>query len=201
MNFNKRKRPIVISIIVIAILLVLTKLLTLPKSSENFQKVFQNIPNENILGISKLIYNQNEKTQDEFLNKLERLNKKLIAKQDERLIHLEKMNENLVNQIRILKNQNPNLSLRDKLIYLYPYESDARFPAYIWQTWKHGLHDENFGKKYKEGEQQWAYKNPGFVHEIFNDDTAHTVVKYLYNSVPEVVKAYELMPEIILRIV
>lgn len=199
MNFNKRKRPIVISIIVIAILLVLTKLLTLPKSSENFQKVFQNIPNENILGISKLIYNENEKTQDEFLNKLERLNKKLIAKQDERLIHLEKMNENLVNQIRILKNQNPNLSLRDKLIYLYPYESDARFPAYIWQTWKHGLHDENFGKKYKEGEQQWAYKNPGFVHEIFNDDTAHTVVKYLYNSVPEVVKAYELMPEIILR--
>ena len=77
------------------------------------RSLFQNIPNENILGISKLIYNQNEKTQDEFLNKLERLNKKLIAKQDERLIHLEKMNENLVNQIRILKNQNPNLSLRD----------------------------------------------------------------------------------------
>ena len=40
---------------------------------------------------------------------------------------------------------------------------------------------------------------PGFVHELFNDDTAHTMIKYLYRQIPEVINAFEALPEVILR--
>ena len=46
----------------------------------------------------------------------------------------------------------------EKINFVYPYDADVRFPAYIWQTWKHGLNDEKFDEKYREGERQWAYK-------------------------------------------
>ena len=88
---------------------------------------------------------------------------------------------------------------RERLLFVYPYDSSVRFPAYIWQSWKHGLNDERFNEKYREGESQWAWKNPGFVHELFNDDTAHTMIKFLYHQIPEVLEAYEAMPEVILR--
>lgn len=85
------------------------------------------------------------------------------------------------------------------MTYLYPFNSESKFPAYIWQSWKHGLNDERFDDKFRQGESQWAFKNPGFVHELFNDDTAHTVIKYLYLQIPEVIETFELLPEIIMK--
>lgn len=199
MNYYQKNRILLIGFFIVVLLLISIAGLVIPQSGKNFQKVFLNIPNDNILGLSKLIYNENEKKQDEILNKLEQLNNKMMAEQARRLDHLEEINADLLRQVKVLKNLIPGLTLRDKLIYLCPYESSVRFPAYIWQSWKHGLNDERFGELYREGERQWAAKNPGFAHEIFNDDTAFAVIKHLYLSVPEVVEAYELLPEVILK--
>lgn len=199
MNYYQKNRILLIGFFVVVLLLISIAGLVIPQSGKNFQKVFLNIPNDNILGLSKLIYNENEKKQDEFLSKLEQLNNKMMAEQARRLDRLEEINADLLRQVKVLKNLSPGLTLRDKLIYLHPYESSVRFPAYIWQSWKHGLNDDRFGELYREGERQWAAKNPGFAHEIFNDDTAFAVIKHLYISVPEVVEAYELLPEVILK--
>ncbi|CCE85777.1 Piso0_005407 [Millerozyma farinosa CBS 7064] len=199
MNYYQKNRILLIGFFVVVLLLISIAGLAVPQSGKNFQKVFSNIPNDNILGLSKLIYNENEKKQDLFLSKLEQLNHKMMAEQAKRLDRLEQINADLLRQVKVLKNSSPGLSLRDKLIYLHPYESSVRFPAYIWQAWKHGLNDDRFGELYREGERQWAAKNPGFAHEIFNDDTAFAVIKHLYISAPEVVEAYELLPEVILK--
>ena len=196
MNYvSKKLRPIIITVLVFLLLLIVTKITTSKNSAKNIHEVLQNIPNENILGLSNLIYNENEKNQDELVSKLE----KLFQSQEERLLKLEKQNDKLLGELKLLKTPPPLASIRDKLIFLYPYNSAVKFPAYIWQTWKHGLNDERFDELYREGETQWAWKNPGFVHELFNDDTAHAMVKHLYRQVPEVVEAFESMPEVILK--
>lgn len=196
---HNRKRPIVITVVVLVILLLITKVSTSKHSAKNIQEVLQSLPNENILGLSKLVNNENEKSQDEFFARLEKLNKKFFLSQEARLQKLEKQNELLLKEIKSLKQPSNYASLRERLLFVYPYDSSVRFPAYIWQSWKHGLNDERFNEKYREGESQWAWKNPGFVHELFNDDTAHTMIKFLYHQIPEVLEAYEAMPEVILR--
>lgn len=188
-----------ITVVVLVILLLITKVSTSKHSAKNIQEVLQSLPNENILGLSKLVNNENEKSQDEFFARLEKLNKKFFLSQEARLQKLEKQNELLLKEIKSLKQPSNYASLRERLLFVYPYDSSVRFPAYIWQSWKHGLNDERFNEKYREGESQWAWKNPGFVHELFNDDTAHTMIKFLYHQIPEVLEAYEAMPEVILR--
>lgn len=187
------------AVVMVTIILIITKITTSKNSAKNFQEVLQNIPNENLLGISKLLSSENEAKQDELFKKLEKLNRKLNLKQEERLLKIEKQNELILENLKALKVPNQELSIRDKLVYLYPYDASVKFPAYIWQSWKHGLNDERFESKYRDGESQWAWKNPGFVHELFNDDTSHTMIKYLYNSIPEIIDAYESLPEVILR--
>lgn len=187
------------AVVMVTIILIITKITTSKNSAKNFQEVLQNIPNENLLGISKLLSSENEAKQDELFKKFEKLNRKLNLKQEERLLKIEKQNELILENLKALKVPNQELSIRDKLVYLYPYDASVKFPAYIWQTWKHGLNDERFESKYRDGESQWAWKNPGFVHELFNDDTSHIMIKYLYNSIPEIIDAYESLPEVILR--
>ncbi|KAK6460748.1 nucleotide-diphospho-sugar transferase [Scheffersomyces coipomensis] len=196
--FVNRKRPIVISIIIITLILLVAKITTSKHSGKNLQEVLQNIPNDNILGLSKLVYSENEK-QDEFLNKLEKVNRKIFQNQEQLLTKLTKQNEILLQEIKLLKKPPTNASIREKLVYIYPYDPTVKFPAYIWQSWKHGLNDERFEEIYLEGQKQWAWKNPGFVHELFNDDTAHTMIKYLYREVPEIISTYEALPEVILK--
>ena len=131
--------------------------------------------------------------------KFDQVTLKMMLEQRQRLDRLEKQQQVLLDEIRTLKTPPPHASLRDKLVYMYRYDPSVKFPAYIWQSWKYGLIDERFEQKFRDGESQWAWKNPGFVHELFNDDTAHTIIKYLYRQVPEVIETYEKLPEIILK--
>lgn len=158
-------------------------------------------PNENLLGLTKLISSENNMKQDELLAKFTKLNKQLLSKQDDRLAHLEKQNQLLLEKISQLNQKQlpQSATLREKLIGFMPYDPRVRFPAYVWQTWKHGLNDEHFNQLYRQGETQWAVKNPGFVHELFNDDTAFSIIKHLYGGIPEIIRTYELLPEVILR--
>ena len=43
---------------------------------------------------------------------------------------------------------------------MVPYKTRSKFPAYIWKLWQHGLSDDEFDVFYKEGQAQWAFRNP-----------------------------------------
>ncbi|CAI5760675.1 unnamed protein product [Candida verbasci] len=195
---NVRKITL-ITILVFGIITVGVFTLSSINSGKDIQEVISNLPNDKLLGLSNLLSNENNKATDELLNKIEKMNKKLFKDQEERLDKIEQLQAKLLKEIKSLKSISPKSSIREKLTFLYPYDPTVKFPAYIWQSWKHGLNDPKFEEKFKDGESQWAFKNPGFVHELFNDDTALAVVNHLYSNVAEVIDTYVSLPEVILK--
>lgn len=186
-----RRRLMILALVAVVILLV-TVIITIFRSKASLA-----LNNDNSL--FSLLSSQSAKSQEELVARLEKLTKKLTSDQDARLQQLEKQNAEILRQLRLLRSPPPLATIREKLAHLYPYDPSVRFPAYIWQTWKHGLNDERFDETYREGETQWAMKNPGFVHELFNDDTSHAMVRHHYQAIPEVIEAYESLPEVILK--
>ena len=89
--------------------------------------------------------------------------------------------------------------LREQLRYVFPYDLESKFPAYIWQTWKYTPADGNFGESLRPYEASWSEKHPGFIHEVVSDDQADHLLKYLYASVPEVYEAYASLPIPVLK--
>lgn len=79
--------------------------------------------------------------------------------------------------------------LRDKLAYQFPYDVETKFPAYIWQTWKHTPASGDFGENLRPAEASWSEKHPGFIHEVITDQVAVHLLRHLYASVPEVMEA------------
>lgn len=185
------KRIIIISISIIALLGLLYKIS--PAKAPDLQDVLKQIPNENLLSTI------NNNKEDDITSKFEAIANKLIEQQDNKILQLQENNKILEKKIQELRRPPSDATLREKLAFLFPYDVNKKFPAYIWQSWKYGLNDERFGEKFKEGETQWAVKNPGFVHELFNDDTSHAIIHYLYASIPEIIEAYEVLPSIILK--
>lgn len=192
---GKRKRTLLLSTLVVVILFLAFRFTTSKNSGKNIQDVLQSIPNDKLLGLSRLLTETGAKEDTLILKKL----LKAAVLQEERLKLLELQNTQLLRAVKELKHPSPHASLRGKLVITYPYDPSVKFPAYIWQLWKHGLNDERFDPDFLEGERQWAGKNPGFVHELFNDDTAHAFVRFLYDDIPEVIQAYELLPELVLK--
>jgi alpha 1,6-mannosyltransferase len=89
--------------------------------------------------------------------------------------------------------------LRERLRYQFPYDLKARFPAYIWQTWKYSPGSGDFDENLRPLEASWTEQHPGFIHEVVTDEAAYQLIKYLYASVPEVVEAYSALPQPVLK--
>ncbi|OTB00014.1 glycosyltransferase family 32 protein [Hypoxylon sp. CI-4A] len=89
------------------------------------------------------------------------------------------------------------MSLYDKLAYQYPYDVETKFPAYIWQTWKWTPASGEF--RFRDEEASWTTQHPGFVHEVITDQVAVHLLKLLYAPVPEVLEAYNAMPQPVLK--
>jgi len=92
-----------------------------------------------------------------------------------------------------------NKPLRDRLRYQYPYDLEGKFPAYVWQTWKHTPASGEFGENLRQLEASWSEKHPGFVHEVITDDVALHLIRYLYASLPDVLEAYSSLPIPVLK--
>jgi alpha 1,6-mannosyltransferase len=90
-------------------------------------------------------------------------------------------------------------SLRDKLLYQFPYDVESKFPAYIWQTWKYTPASGDFGENFRPAEASWSEKHPGFIHEVITDQVAVHLLRHLYASVPEVLEAYNALPMAVLK--
>jgi len=89
--------------------------------------------------------------------------------------------------------------LRQQLAYQFPYDAEGKFPAYIWQTWKAGPGDEGFDEQYRPGEASWSDNHPGFVHEVITDSVALHLIRHLYATVPDVLEAYQALPQAVLK--
>ncbi|KAI3404195.2 och1 [Candida oxycetoniae] len=198
---NGNGRKFLISFTILSIILISLALLNFSSinSASDIHDVITSLPNDKITGLGKFLSSENSKTQDELFNKIQKMNKKFFQSQEEKISKLEEQYDLILKELKSLKTPPSHASLREKLTFIYSYNPESKFPAYIWQTWKHGLNDDRFEEKYRKGESQWAIINPGFVHELFNDDTAHTMIKYLYNQIPEIIETYELLPEVILK--
>lgn len=89
--------------------------------------------------------------------------------------------------------------LQDKLAYQFPYDIEAKFPAYIWQTWKYTPASGDFGENFRPAEASWSAMHPGFIHEVITDQVAVHLLRHLYTSVPEVLEAYDALPLAVLK--
>lgn len=89
--------------------------------------------------------------------------------------------------------------LREQLQYQFPYDVEGKFPAYIWQTWKHTPASGKFEEAFRPAEASWTEAHPGFVHEVITDDVAVHLIRHLYASVPSVLEAYKALPLPVLK--
>lgn len=89
--------------------------------------------------------------------------------------------------------------LRKQLAYSFPYDSEAKFPAYVWQTWKYTPASGEFGDDFRAAEASWSELHPTFVHEVITDSVAVHLIRHFFASVPEVIEAYDALPEPVLK--
>lgn len=89
--------------------------------------------------------------------------------------------------------------LRERLRYQFPYDLEAKFPAYIWQTWKYSPSSAWFDEDLRACEASWTEMHPGFVHEVVTDDMQSSLIKHLYAPVSDVYEAFDAMPLAVLK--
>lgn len=146
------------------------------------ERLFQTIVGSD--NIPKLLHNSAQNTADE---------------QDRKLKDLEQERKGLDKHLQQLRRLPADASVKTQLSFQFPYEPFAKFPSYIWQTWKQNKDDPDFDHRFKDSVRSWTHKNPNFVHEVMSDDITDAIVQHLYMNVPKVIEAYEAMPENILR--
>ncbi|CAN3371882.1 initiation-specific alpha-1,6-mannosyltransferase [Diutina rugosa] len=90
-------------------------------------------------------------------------------------------------------------TMRSQLSFTFPYEPHKPFPKNIWQTWKVGLDDKTFPKRFQYYQESWDEQNPGYKHYVVPDAEANEMIASLYKTVPDVARAYSIMPKSILQ--
>lgn len=89
--------------------------------------------------------------------------------------------------------------LRKQIQYAFPYDPEGKFPAYIWQTWKTTPSSGDFEETFRPAEASWSELHPSFVHEVVTDSVALHLIRHFFASLPEVVEAYEALPEPVMK--
>ena len=192
-NCWKLKRTVWFIVPAVALILVLWHFLNNSKSTD-LQTILQNLPTE----ISQSINNANGNKQKDtdIMARLEELTQELLTKQEEQSREFERERKVLEKKINDLKPVPEDLTLREKLAYNFPYDPKSKFPAFIWQTWN-GKQDD---LAILVNRHNWDEKNPGFVHEIFDEELIDAIVRHFYNRVPEIMEAYAALPTRILKV-
>lgn len=90
-------------------------------------------------------------------------------------------------------------TVRQQLAFQFPYEPEKPFERNIWQTWKVDLELENFPSKYRKFQQTWLDVNPTYKHHVIPDEACEELVNQLFSVVPDVARAYNIMPKSILK--
>ncbi|CDK29002.1 unnamed protein product [Kuraishia capsulata CBS 1993] len=87
-----------------------------------------------------------------------------------------------------------------RLLYQFPYDSMDKRPIErnIWQMWKTTLANEDI--PYRSFINDWKNLNPNDNYNLISDKEVYEKIKlHLFRTVPEVVQAFDMMPEPILQ--
>mgnify|MGYP001190245624 FL=1 len=188
------KRALFLAVPAIIALVLLIRFLNNSKAAD-LQNLLQNLPKEISQSINSAASNQ--KSDADLLKQFEALAADIKKKHEEQARQFEKERKALQKQIHELKQVPEQATLREKLVYAFRYDTKRKFPAYIWQI------KPNFDSDSEDilvWERNWDDKNPGFVHEITNEDMAETLVRHFYSSIPDVLEAYESLPSKVLKV-
>ncbi|KAL6941825.1 hypothetical protein ACO0RG_002963 [Hanseniaspora osmophila] len=166
-------------------------------NSSDLQSLLQNLPKEITDSIS--LANSRQKENEEMFKKFEDLTKDLMEvnkKQNQQLADQKLVLQNKMNELR---EPPETATLREKLTWVYGYELKSKFPAYIWQTWPYSQYDDRMDVSLKKFYDNWHNKNPGFVHELINDDIMNLLVNHFYKAIPEVIETFNILPTQMLK--
>lgn len=188
------KLALLICVPALIIAIMLVRFLNNSKAAD-LQNLLQNLNKEISQSINTAASNQ--KSEADLLQHFEQLANEIKSKQEDQAKQFERQRRILEKKIQNLKETPLQGTLRERLAYTFEYDGNHKFPAFIWQT-KSSIESESV--KTHEQEAQWREKNPGFVHEVTNDDMANALVHYFYGSIPEVIEAYDALPSKILKI-
>lgn len=188
------KRAVLLLVPAVVALVLVIRFLNNSKAAD-LQNLLQNLPKEISQSINSAASNQ--KSDADLLKQFEALAAELKKKHEEQARQFEKDRKALQKEIHALKQVGEQATLREKLVYAFKYDSKRRFPAYIWQI--KPSFDSN-SEHILDWERSWDDKNPGFVHEITNEDMADSLVRHFYSTVPEVLEAYGALPSRILKV-
>ena len=148
---------------------------------------------------------------NEILARLESLALELEKSQKLQAQKFERERRILEKKITNLRGLPPDLTLLEKLAFLFPYDPARRFPAYIWQTWNYDklkyskgtrtrMRNRRLLNDLKSNKQNWDDKNPGFVHEVLSDKNMEALVHYHYHKIPEIITAFDSLPSTVLKV-
>lgn len=117
------------------------------------------------------------------------------AREAEMHSNWQKIGQELLKQGRL-----PQFStLREQLSFQFPYDPSKGFEKNIWQTWKVGLDHPDFSPRYRLIQESWTQLNPTYNHYIVSDEECDVMVQQMFLSVPDVARAWKLMPKSILK--
>lgn len=188
------KRWVLLAVPALVVLTVVVRFLNNSNASD-LQKLLQNLPKEISQSINSAASNQ--KGDADLMEQFEALANDIKRKQEDQVKQFEKQRLKLEKQIQELKQIPEQATLREKLVFAFKYDTKKKFPAYIWQV------KANFDsdlEDIRDRERSWDDKNPGFVHEITNEDMCETLVRHFYSAVPEVIEAYAALPSTVLKV-
>ncbi|GAO51798.1 hypothetical protein G7K_5889-t1 [Saitoella complicata NRRL Y-17804] len=89
--------------------------------------------------------------------------------------------------------------LRTAIAAEFKYDPNAKWPRYIWQTWKVSPSSGEFPERFRYPEATWTEKHRYWVHEVITDAEAPLLLEHLYKGLPMVLEAYWAMPHPILK--
>ena len=163
-------------------------------NATDLQKILQNLPKE----ISQSINSANkiQNSDSDLVQHFESLAQEIRHQQEVQAKQFDKQRRILEKKIQELKQTPPEATLRERIAMTFPYDSHAKFPAFIWQTWSNDEGPEHV----QDIKGMWESKNPGFAHEVLNHDVINALVHHYFHSIPEILETYEALPSIILKI-
>ncbi|QSL65847.1 hypothetical protein MERGE_000125 [Pneumocystis wakefieldiae] len=89
-------------------------------------------------------------------------------------------------------------TLHEHLAFQFPYK-EQKFPDYIWQFWKYEPSDSKFDSRLLPLEASWKKYRNNSIYTIIKEEYAHYLIRHLYLSIPDVIKAYNALPTSILK--
>lgn len=199
-NMPKSRRPTwkryVVWAVLLTIALALVGRFVSNRTATDVQAILQGLPKDIAPGADAA---SAQKQDVNMVELFEKLSQDLLAKQEDQIKKFEKERKILEKKIQDLKQPATHATLREKLAHMFEYGTSKKFPAFIWQTWPYSDLDDRMDPTLQSFERRWGDKNPGFVHEIINDDTASALIHYMYASIPEVIEAYDALPSVYLK--